>query len=281
MDTSPFDAILWQDGGLEIDDVLFRLIPLSEFRGDPNQEYFRLVKDARLLDEYDIFFKKHWPFEVANLLELGIWQTGSLAFWNLLLRPRMHVAIDIAQRVEPPYFKRYMSERGLADRLKTYWQTDQSDNRTLSRILRRDFNGEPLDMVIDDASHLYEPTKASFAIVMPHLREGGIYIIEDWAWWHDEELRSQHPDSEIGIVPLIDQIRELDEPEIVTSVELMERFLAVTRGPLPPEEAARRLEAKLSPRYAGVPFLKRHARRSRTWKRLRRLLGLPTAYSAP
>ena len=44
--------------------------------------------------------------------------------------------------------------------------------------------GAPLDLVIDDASHLYGPTKASFEALFPLLREGGVYVIEDWAWEH-------------------------------------------------------------------------------------------------
>jgi hypothetical protein len=42
----------------------------------------------------------------------------------------------------------------------------------------------PLDLVIDDASHIYGPTKASFQALFPLLRPGGLYLIEDWAWAH-------------------------------------------------------------------------------------------------
>ena len=41
-------------------------------------------------------------------------------------------------------------------------------------------DGEPLDLVIDDASHLYGPTMASFEVLFPRLRPGGLYVIEDW-----------------------------------------------------------------------------------------------------
>ena len=39
--------------------------------------------------------------------------------------------------------------------------------------------------MIDDASHLYEPSLASFETLFPLLRPGGTYIIEDWKWEHE------------------------------------------------------------------------------------------------
>jgi len=36
--------------------------------------------------------------------------------------------------------------------------------------------------VIDDASHRLEPTRASLETLFPRLREGGLFLIEDWRW---------------------------------------------------------------------------------------------------
>jgi hypothetical protein len=36
-----------------------------------------------------------------------------------------------------------------------------------------------LDLVLDDCSHLYEPTRASFNEPFPRLRPRGAYVIED------------------------------------------------------------------------------------------------------
>ena len=35
---------------------------------------------------------------------------------------------------------------------------------------------------MDDASHAYEETKASFEFLCPLLSPGGVYVIEDWSW---------------------------------------------------------------------------------------------------
>jgi cephalosporin hydroxylase len=68
-----------------------------------------------------------------------------------------------------------------------HFSTSQSDRKILERIVRSELADEP-DLVVDDASHTYEQTKASFEILFPLLRPGGIYSIEDCNWVH-------HPDT--------------------------------------------------------------------------------------
>ncbi len=41
-----------------------------------------------------------------------------------------------------------------------------------------------MDLVFDDASHLYEETRSSFESLFPHVRPGGVFVIEDWRWEH-------------------------------------------------------------------------------------------------
>jgi hypothetical protein len=93
--------------------------------------------------------------------------------------------------------------RSAADRLKTYWGIDQADRQALCEIVGREFDGA-LDLVIDDASHAYEPTRASFETLFPYLRPGGFYIIEDWAWSYREEPPSGLKDAE----PLLRLVQE-------------------------------------------------------------------------
>ena len=120
-------------------------------------------------------------------MELGIWDGGSVALWYDVLRPRKHVAVDLLKRDDSGYFKRFVAALDAADRLRTYWGVDQADEATLLKIVDAEFDG-PLDLVIDDASHLYEPTRASFETLFPRLATGGLYIIEDWAWEHWEDF---------------------------------------------------------------------------------------------
>ena len=67
--------------------------------------------------------------------------------------------------------------------MRIYWGVNQGNPEQLRKIVKEEFSG-PLDLVIDDASHMYSLTKTSFETLFPLLRPGGIYIIEDWAWAH-------------------------------------------------------------------------------------------------
>lgn len=126
-------------------------------------------------------------------MELGIWNGGSVAFWYECLKPVKHVAIDYLPTQDTPYFKKYIQSERLENSIKTYWGTDQADRSKLLEICSREFDG-PLDLVIDDASHFYHETKASFETFFPLLRPGGFYVIEDWAWaFAKERQQPNHP----------------------------------------------------------------------------------------
>ena len=71
---------------------------------------------------------------------------------------------------------------GAASRTRSV-RTTPSTSRTgpgSPRSSTDEFGGEPLDLVIDDASHVLGPTRSSFESLFPHLRPGGTYLIEDW-----------------------------------------------------------------------------------------------------
>jgi len=50
----------------------------------------------------------------------------------------------------------------------------------VASIMAADLSGKQIDLVIDDASHLLDETRASFETLFPLMRPGGIYVIEDW-----------------------------------------------------------------------------------------------------
>ena len=64
----------------------------------------------------------------------------------------------------------------------TYYGRYQNKEGTLMAA-RANFP-KGIDLVVDDASHLYEQTKATFAMLFPLVRPGGNYVIEDWSWAH-------------------------------------------------------------------------------------------------
>jgi len=89
------------------------------------------------------------------------------------------VGIDLRKNADA--IDRHVQRCG--DRLKVYYETSQSERAKVSKIIDDNFNA-PLDLVIDDASHLYEHTKKALDVAFPRLKVGGLYIIEDWNWAH-------------------------------------------------------------------------------------------------
>jgi len=122
-----------------------------------------------------------------TLLEFGIASGGSTALLALAARPDRLVACELApERVAP--LDDFIERRGLAGSVECHYGVDQGDRTTLSAVLGKGFGGAPIDLVIDDASHLLDETRASFEEVFPHIRPGGAYVIEDWSW----QSRLQH-----------------------------------------------------------------------------------------
>jgi hypothetical protein len=149
----------------------------TDARPDPTgTPSLSLVKEPELLDSWASFFA---PFQGARIVELGIYQGGSTALLALLTDPEHLLAVDLSP--DPlPALDEFLARHDLADRVTTRFGLDQSDATALEAALRDAMGDEPLDIVVDDASHLYGPTIASFETLFPKLRPGGWYLIEDW-----------------------------------------------------------------------------------------------------
>ena len=158
--------------------------------------------------------------------------------------------------------------------MKTYWRTNQADRAELLRIVDRNLGGR-VDLVIDDASHLYGPTRASFEALFPLMPEGGIYIIEDWAWDHWPSFDApDHPWA--GERRLTDLVIELVEAagtasELIANIEVRQGFIGLERGPMKvgantafrlDDHIRRRGHVELAPAAPFTPpSLKSHLRR--------------------
>jgi predicted O-methyltransferase YrrM len=140
-----------------------------------------------------MLFKPRWMVEryrelgtslqPSNIVELGIYDGGSTALLAMLFQPERLVALDISQRGAPA-LDSFIEEHRLREHVRPYFGVDQADRRRLEQIVADEFGTAPLDLVIDDASHLLEPSVASFNVLFPRLRPGGLFVIEDWSWEH-------------------------------------------------------------------------------------------------
>ena len=155
-------------------------------------EWLWLFKSKDMLDEYERAFEARPGFVADHVLELGIWAGGSVAYWNLITQPSRLSAVDISDRGDPALLERF---RASHPGVTTHWQTSQADEVALGQVVRED-GLVPLDLVIDDASHLYGLSRRSFEILFGMLRPGGLYCLEDWNWSFDAE--SLRGDSELA-----------------------------------------------------------------------------------
>jgi hypothetical protein len=90
--------------------------------------------------------------------------------------------------------------------------------------------GRPLDLVVDDASHLVGPTRASLNTLLPRLRPGGFYIIEDWSWAHVGW--GTHRPGEMPLTVLVFEITMALPPPggVIAGVRINHDWALVVRG---------------------------------------------------
>jgi predicted O-methyltransferase YrrM len=130
----------------------------------------------------------HAPETVDNVVDLGILKGGSVALIAELFAPAHLVALDIETR-RVGALDTFVAKWSLGEVVHLHYGVDQGDQRRLTAILDQAFGSEPIDFVIDDCSHLYGPTKASLNVLLPRLRPGGVYLIEDWRYWPNPDER--------------------------------------------------------------------------------------------
>lgn len=135
-----------------------------------------IIKSAELVRQHLDLYARERPRRVC---ELGIKDGGSTALLALAVDPELLLAVDLEPTV-PPALTDLIARRALGDRVTIAGGVDQGDRAALTAFLDAN-DGDHLDLVLDDASHILTPTRISFEILFPRLRPGGLYVIEDWA----------------------------------------------------------------------------------------------------
>jgi len=106
--------------------------------------------------------------EPTSILEIGVKGGGSAAMWKGLFPSASVVGLDIKLR---RWLTRQPSEDGVV-----YLAGDQTDSARLGEIAAK---YGPFDLVIDDGSHVTDHVAGTLRCLLPHVRPGGIYVIED------------------------------------------------------------------------------------------------------
>lgn len=108
-----------------------------------------------------------------NLLEIGVFEGGSLFMWHRYLQNAQIYGIDNGTWKE----NRSKAKFELTCRLDRvhYIEADATDRERIEDLLP----DTRFDVIIDDGSHNLEDQQASLSIFWKMLRTGGTYIIED------------------------------------------------------------------------------------------------------
>ena len=215
-----------------------------EFVGDLQSYAERTTRDRVVILKYSSLMKQYMDFlaghRIDNLFELGIWQGGSPLFYAMATDAKKVVALDLAPK--NPALDEIVAQHGLGDKLKMHFEISQDNHWAVQQLMDAEFGDEKLDLVIDDASHLYWPSRTSFEIIFPRLREGGLYIIEDWQWAHIDDPQYQNGTTFGDQPALTNFIFELlmaygSHPDLFWNIVVRDWFVAVQKGskPLPPD----------------------------------------------
>lgn len=200
----------------------------GDYTGKTTAEEIIVLKPQGFFQSYEALFQRGAS---RNILEIGVFEGGSSILFADMLPDAKIVGIDI--REPNPAVLSHIEQLGYADRVDIRYRTSQDDEPAISAILDEKFGSQPLDVVIDDASHLYDASKRSFEIAFPRLRNGGLYVIEDWAWAHWRGYEP-HPIYKSGPT-LSNLVLELamasaSTPDMIASVEVSNWAAIVTRG---------------------------------------------------
>lgn len=117
------------------------------------------------LDIYDRYLSGIRELPI-KLLEIGVRDGCSHRMWREYFPKATVFGIDI-----DPRCKQYQS-----DRIRIFVGS-QGDPNTIQSVL--DNAKDQFDVILDDGSHVNELTLRSFDLLFPHLKSGGLYIMED------------------------------------------------------------------------------------------------------
>lgn len=208
-----------------VGDTTFTAAPFKRFAS--TADHFCIVKPPHLVERYATLVDELRP---RRIVELGICKGGSTAFLAALARPEALLAIELDdRRIEA--LDVFLADQGLEHSVQAAYGIDQSDRELLDALLDATMGATPLDLVVDDASHDLQFTRASFNVLFPRLRPGGLFIIEDWSWAH-----LGYEAQRLGAVPLTTLVFEavLAVPYragLIDDVLINREWAVIRRGP--------------------------------------------------
>ena len=217
--------VSWHPGGFSLGDETFRVVKFGMNHDETDGAHI-IFKPRWMIQRYEALIKSLKP---AHMVELGIYKGGSTVLFHELAQPKKLTAVEIEQ-TSLPTLERYIE--GLpSNSLKVCFGINQADKSRLVAAVEQEHGGTALDLVIDDASHYLEETTQSFNALFPLLRDGGVYVIEDWPACYEVAKDERFLNKE----PLSDLIHHLTNkcftnPNVITKIEIHRSICLVWKG---------------------------------------------------
>ena len=227
--------IRWENSHFFINQSKFQIITkLAEMYTFKCEDGYVIAKTRRYIDKYIELFSNNT--NIKYIFELGILRGGSTVFLAEFFNPKKLVAVEYNNKPVDALVK-FIAQSGKFESVKPYYGVNQADTAKLEKIVADEYRGEALDLIIDDASHMLEETRASFNCLFPKLRANGMYVIEDWAWAHNkaisDAIKGTNPlvgkDSMANLIIEI-QLAAVAAPGLIDEVIVNDAFVVVRKG---------------------------------------------------
>lgn len=213
---------------VSIDDVVFELRP--NVRNASKPDWVCLRKTPKSVECYQALAPR---LQGCNMIEVGVDQGGATSFFTKLYNPTKFLALELSSEPVAKLVD-FLAQHDTQQHVRLEWGVDQADTATVARLVDETFGETRLDLVVDDASHLLQPSTATFEELFPRLRQGGIYIIEDWSLDHQLERVVQEDSGENAEVARIwEHAASMENPKPLkpTSLLICQLVLAAARNP--------------------------------------------------
>lgn len=178
-------------------------------------------KGASYLEEYLRLMQEHLS-STRLIVELGVAEGASLLAWSRLCPNARIIGVD--HQLEPR-IAAILDVLGLDGRVSLL-DLDHNDPDRIAAAI-----DAPIDLLIDDGSHLLEPTRRCFLRLFDLVRPGGWYCIEDWGAGYWESFGGPETGVHRLIHELIDEIALEDRMKPEAGAHR-----AARRDPLPIDE---------------------------------------------
>jgi SAM-dependent methyltransferase len=202
---------------------------LEAWPGSTDQLIY-LYKDRAFLRRLEAIAERVQP---KHMIEVGILDGGSTIYWQDRFALERLIAFDI--EADAPHLRRYLERNNLAGTVRANFAVAQDDGPALRAGIAKHALGPLVDFIVDDASHQHAQTRATIEILLPFLRPGGAYVIEDWAWGHHATWPSGLWADRPLMSPLLSELTLVcgHGSGVIDRIEIDPNFAVLWRGEAP------------------------------------------------